>query len=187
MSGFAKTDSMAKFIESHEDLKKVIEGLKTLGYKIVLTQGVYDMFHTGHLRYFQKAKEQGDILVVAVDTDELTRKRKGPDRPFDNEEERFEVVRSIRTVDIVVPKTVDEDKHDVIKAVNPDVLVVSMSTGPEIQDELEELGKLCGRIENLPHQSSTTTTAKFSKLKKDTGGELAKAIQETIKEFLEED
>ena len=172
--------SMALFIEDYEELTRKVVALKELGLSIVMTQGVYDMFHTGHLRYFAKAKELGDILVVAVDTDELTKKRKGPNRPFDPEAERFEVVRSIRTVDIVVPKGADRHRYDVIKAVTPDVLVVSITTGPEIQKELKQLDELCGRVQNFPHQSSTTTTAKLRKLQV----EAVDGVQHQIAELL---
>ena len=170
----------ALFIQDREELKRKVEAYREFGATIVLTQGVYDMFHNGHTRYFRQAKSFGHVLIVAVDTDELTKKLKGDDRPFDPEEERFEVVRSQRTVDLVVPKGVDEHKHDIIKLISPDVLVVSLSTGPSIQNDIDELSQMCGELKNLPRQSSTTTTAKLRKLRIETAKEMKKAIDDTI-------
>lgn len=72
-------------------------------YKIGYTTGVYDLFHIGHLNIIKKAKEQCDYLIVGVTTDqEVVRvKNKKPVIPF---EERFEIVKSIRYVDCVVPE-----------------------------------------------------------------------------------
>jgi len=171
------------FISDYEELTEQVKALKSLGYKIVLTQGTYDMFHSGHTRYLRKGRDCGEILIVAVDDDELTKSRKGDDRPFDEENERYEMLRNLRSVNAVVPKRLGDHKYDVIKAVEPDVLVVSMSTGPEIQDELNELQKLCGELVNIPPQSSNSTTAKLRRLKKDGGKELAGEITKTIEDY----
>lgn len=176
--------SQALFIDDRDELRRKIEALKELGLKISFTQGVFDMFHTGHSRYLDEAKHHGDWLIVAVDTDELVKSRKGPDRPFDPETERFEVVRSLRSVDIVVPKTVSEHQHDLLKLIHPDVFVISMSTGPEIQADTREFETMCGKVVNLERRSSTTTTAKLLKLKKDSGLELKNLIDEVIDDYL---
>ena len=64
-----------RLINDQDKLKATVESLKTLGMKIVLTQGVYDLIHEGHAAYLEKARSYGDILIVAVDSDELTRIR----------------------------------------------------------------------------------------------------------------
>ena len=72
-------------------------------YKIGYTTGVFDLFHIGHLEILKKSKEQCDILIVGVSTDELTYSYKGH-YPDMNYEERAEIVRAIRYVDEVVPQ-----------------------------------------------------------------------------------
>ena len=61
-----------RFIPNLKELKRVTDNLKRMGYRIVLTQGVYDMLHEGHARYLEQALSYGDVLVVGVDSDELT-------------------------------------------------------------------------------------------------------------------
>ena len=177
-------ESRSMFITDRQELKRKVDALRELGNKIVLTQGAYDMIHTGHLRYLEKAKSQGDVLIVAIDTDELVKARKGEDRPFDPEVERFETISRLRGVDIVVPKTLQEDKHDIIKLINPDIFVISRSTGPEIQKDEEEFGAMCGGVVNLEPQSSNSTTAKFRKLKAGHGKELKEKLNGVIDEFI---
>lgn len=179
-------EDSAIFVKDREELKRKVNALKELGVKISFTQGVFDMYHTGHLRYLYKAKEQGDFLIVAVDTDALVRERKGPDRPFDSEDERFETIMALRPVDLVVPKDVGEHPHDLLKLIRPDVFVISMSTGPEIQDDIKKFEEMCGEVVNLPRQSSTTTTAKLLRLKKDSGKELGQKIVDVIDNYLKE-
>lgn len=70
--------------------------------KIVFTNGVFDILHLGHIRLLKKAKELGDFLVVALNTDVSARALKGPGRPINKEMDRYEVMKSIRYVDYVV-------------------------------------------------------------------------------------
>ena len=114
----------------------------------------------------RKGKALADILIVAVDTDELTRDRKGADRPFDPEGERILTISGLRPVDIVVTKTLNEHKHYLLKIIQPDFFVISKSTGDEIQNDIDEFGSMVGEVVNFEPQSSNSTTAKFRKLKK---------------------
>ncbi|NCO62165.1 adenylyltransferase/cytidyltransferase family protein [Candidatus Kaiserbacteria bacterium] len=90
-----------RFIPDLNELKQVIGDLKCMGYRIVLTQGVYDPLHEGHARYLEKALSYGDILVVGVDSDELTRLRKGPNRPVVPQKERLQMLAHLRHVSIL--------------------------------------------------------------------------------------
>src|SRR3989338_2169087 len=106
-----------RYISDRNTLVSVVKILKDSGYRIVLTQGVYDLFHVGHKRYLENAKNHGDILIIGVDTDELTRSIKGPNRPFDKLEDRLEILTSLRTVDIVTTRGLGEHEYDLIKQI----------------------------------------------------------------------
>jgi len=89
------------------------------GKRIVLANGCFDIFHVGHARYLAGAAELGDFLIVGVNADEEVRKQKGVDRPFTPENERAEVISSLRSVDLVTvfpEPTVEE----LIRAIRPD-------------------------------------------------------------------
>ena len=74
----------------------------TAGRKVVLANGCFDILHVGHVRYLEGARELGDTLVVAINSDRSVRQLKGPDRPVLNEQERVALVSALRCVDHVV-------------------------------------------------------------------------------------
>lgn len=169
-----------RFIPDLKELKRVTEDLKRMGYKIVLTQGVYDMLHEGHARYLERALSYGDILVVGVDSDELTRKRKGPNRPIVPQSERLQMLAHLRSVGIL---TLREAKHGLgklIETVRPDVLITSSSTNDFGKKEVAAYKKVCGKIVTLPPQAATSTTARVRLLTITGADELAKEIMDGI-------
>ncbi len=173
-----------RYISDRRSLESVVNTLKDAGYRIVLTQGVYDLFHVGHKRYLESAKGQGDILIVGVDTDELTKLRKGPSRPFDTLMDRLELLASLRVIDIVTIRDHKEHIYDLIKTVKPDVLVMSQTTSDFQEKDRLNLLKYCGDIQVLPAQSSTTTTAKLRKMMIDGAEQLGREVTNLINNFL---
>lgn len=85
-----------------EELSWLGEQLRRQRKRIVLTNGHFDLLHVGHLRYLQAARELGDVLVVGVNDDAGTTRRKGPRRPILPEEERAELLAALACVDYVV-------------------------------------------------------------------------------------
>ncbi|MBX4195737.1 adenylyltransferase/cytidyltransferase family protein [Candidatus Parcubacteria bacterium] len=173
-----------RYISDRSTLDSVVKTLKQSGYRIVLTQGVYDLFHVGHKRYLEAAKSHGDILIIGVDTDELTRKRKGPNRPFDWLNDRLEILASLRTVDIVTTRDHNEHIYDLIRTVKPDVLVMSQTTEDFKDKDRQNLLRYCGDIQILPAQASTTTTAKLRRMMVDGAEQLGIKITTLINDFL---
>jgi rfaE bifunctional protein nucleotidyltransferase chain/domain len=90
--------------------------------RVVLTNGVFDLLHVGHVRYLAEARALGDVLVVGLNSDASTRALKGPDRPVVNERERQEVLEALRMVDAVIPFG-DATAHGLVEALRPDVYV----------------------------------------------------------------
>ena len=173
-----------RYVVDYHELTKVIGVLKAAGYSIVLTQGVYDLFHVGHKRYLEEAKSFGDILVVGVDTDGLTKKRKGPKRPFDKLEDRVELLSALRSVDLITVRNENDHMYRLIKVVEPDVLVMSKTTEDFTDKDRKNLLQYCGVIKVLPAKAGTTTTAKLRKLMIEGVAQLGQKINSVINQFL---
>jgi len=174
-----------RFISDYKDLDKIVKTFKQMGYRVVLTQGVYDLIHEGHAAYLETAKAQGDVLIVGVDSDELTRKRKGPDRPIVPQEERLKMLVHLRHVDIVTLREAHHGIGDLINLVKPDVLVVSKSTTDFTSNMANEYESVCGEIITLPPQATTTTSARIRNLTIESAEKLAKEVSRLTQEFLD--
>jgi D-beta-D-heptose 7-phosphate kinase/D-beta-D-heptose 1-phosphate adenosyltransferase len=92
------------------------------GHRIVFTNGCFDILHAGHVAYLAEAKQLGDILVVAINTDDQVRSQKGEGRPIFTEPERAEVLSALECVDYVTVFA-EPTPHDILGRVKPEVLV----------------------------------------------------------------
>lgn len=90
----------------------------------VFVNGTFDILHNGHLELLSFAKNQGDYLHVALDTDERIKLKKGSDRPFNNEFNRKQLMSCIKYVDQVSIFNTDEELTSIIKDYEPDVMIV---------------------------------------------------------------
>ena len=135
---------------------------KIIGY----TTGVYDMFHIGHLNILKKAKEQCDYLIVGVTTDELCFSRKNK-YPIINQDERLEIIDSIKYVDRAVFQT-DMDKLKAVKKYNVNkVFVGSDWKGTPSWNEYEkEFAKLGCTVVYLDHTDGISSTILRERLNK---------------------
>lgn len=110
---------MGKIITKAE-FKKIREQIRAEGKKVILCHGVFDLVHPGHIIHFEQAKEMGDLLVVSVTSEKYV--RKGPGRPYFNDEMRMKFLEAIEPIDYVMLSegyTVD----DIIETVEPDIYV----------------------------------------------------------------
>lgn len=126
---------------------------------VVFTNGVFDILHPGHVRYLQAARNLGDKLVVAINSDRSVRELgKAPDRPINPEHERAEVLRALSCVDEVV--IFDEaDPHAIISKIQPDILVKGADWGADAiigRDVVEARG---GKVVRVPLAEGYSTTA----------------------------
>ncbi len=113
---------MQEKLKALDELKENLDLLRKAGQRIVFTNGCFDILHAGHVRYLTAARQQGDLLVVGVNSDRSVRRIKGPERPLVSQEQRTEVLAGLWCVDFVV--VFDEaDPLLVIQALRPDVLV----------------------------------------------------------------
>lgn len=139
--------------------------LRRRGLKVVMTNGVFDLLHPGHVRYLQAARQEGDVLIVAVNSDRSVRANKGPSRPITPEHERAELLEALAVVDAVV--IFDAETPDaIIRAIQPDVLVKGADWAADQivgRDTVEARG---GKVVRIPVEQGWSTSAIVDKIKK---------------------
>lgn len=109
-------------IKTWDEISSIISELKNNDKKIVFTNGCFDILHIGHVKYLEKAKNFGDILILGLNSDDSTHRLKGKNRPINTQDDRAYILASLEVVDYVV--IFNEDTPlDLIKLIKPDVLV----------------------------------------------------------------
>jgi rfaE bifunctional protein nucleotidyltransferase chain/domain len=131
---------------------------RAAGRRVVLTNGCFDLLHAGHVALLEAARREGDVLVVAINSDASVRRLKGEGRPLVPEPERAEALRALEAVDRVV--AYDEDTPlAVVKALLPDVLVKGADWAEDKvvgRAEVESAGGRVVRVALVPNRSTTT-------------------------------
>jgi len=113
--------SSRRKIQSRPQLKTLLQGLQTDGKTVVFTNGCFDLLHPGHIRYLEKARAEGDLLVVALNSDSSVQRIKGRGRPILSEEQRCEVLAALECVDFVTVFS-EETPFEIIEELLPNVL-----------------------------------------------------------------
>ena len=132
--------------------------------KIVFTNGCFDILHVGHVRYLEEAKNQGDLLVIGLNSDASIQKLKGSERPIIEQESRAELLLALKSVDYVCVFT-EDTPYELIKAVQPDVLVkggdwpVDQIVGSDL------VLKAGGEVKSLQFVTGKSTTNIVEKIK----------------------
>jgi D-glycero-beta-D-manno-heptose 1-phosphate adenylyltransferase len=152
-----------KNILSWEELKKEVELCRRDGQRIVFTNGCFDILHAGHAHYLHDAKNAGDVLIVAVNSDVSVRKIKGEKRPIVPQKERAEVVASLKSVDYV---TIFEETTPLklIEFLRPDILVKGADWS---EDEIIGRNSVLswgGNVVRIPVLEGTSTTKIIEKI-----------------------
>ena len=131
--------------------------LKKSGRQVVFTNGCFDILHPGHIRYLGVARNQGDFLIVAINSDRSVRAIKGHRRPILEEHSRAEVIAALQSVDLVL--IFDEDNPlAVIQRLLPDILVKG---GDWAEDQIigaETVRQNGGRVMSIPFETGFSTT-----------------------------
>lgn len=174
-----------RLVPSLEEMTRVVSHLRGLGYRIVLTSGSFDLIHLGHVKYLARAKELGGILVVGVDSDAKIRRRKGEDRPMVPESERLELLAHQRPVDLIYLKEEADPQWGLIKAVEPDVLVLTADHS-YTSDQLSALEEVVGEVVVLERQSSVTTSERIRQMYMNLGDKLGPKLAEVLPGLIDE-
>lgn len=142
---------------TRERLRERVAQWRQTGDKIILANGCFDLLHVGHVRYLQGAKALGGRVVVAINSDESTRKLKGASRPLMPENERAEIVAALEDVDAVVIFS-EPDVRALINEIRPDVQAKGTDYTAESVPERDAVMAYGGRVEIVgdPKDHSTT-------------------------------
>ncbi len=155
--------SLKSKIKTLQELRPLVREHKAAGRCVVFTNGCFDIIHAGHAGLLQEAREQGDVLVLAVNSDSSVRTIKGSRRPIVPQQQRLEVAAALESVDYVV--AFDEpDPLKLIEALVPQVLVKGGDWRPEQiigRDVVEQAG---GRIVSISLKYDASTTDIINKV-----------------------
>ena len=135
-----------------------VQSVRGTGQCIVLTNGVFDLLHPGHVRYLQHARRLGDVLIVGLNADASVSRNKGPGRPITPELERAELLAALDCVDAVVIFEQDTPA-DIVKLVQPDILVKGADWPADQivgRDTVEARG---GKVVLVPVEQGHSTSA----------------------------
>ena len=144
-------------VVSEDELKQVFALAKQRGEKVVMTNGVFDILHAGHVSYLANARKLGDRLIVAVNSDASTKRLKGDSRPVNPLTQRMIVLSALESVDWVVSFEEDTPQR-LIASILPDVLVKGGDYQPEQIAGSEEVWATGGEVKVLNFEDGCSTT-----------------------------
>ena len=146
-----------------EQAEGIVRDAHAKGLVVVLANGCFDLIHVGHVRYLEGARAEGDLLIVAVNSDASVRRLKGPARPVMPESERAEIVSAFASVDYVF--LFDEPTVDgILRALKPDVHAKGTDYTTETVPERETVRAYGGRVAIVGDRKSRSSRDLISRL-----------------------
>lgn len=156
--------SVSGKVKTLPELQAITAKARTNGKIVVFTNGCFDLLHRGHIYLLRQAKALGDLLVVAVNSDESVKAIKGPVRPILPEADRLELIASMEMVNYVL--LFDEpDPHEIISVLRPNILVKGGDWPAEKvvgRDLVQENG---GKVVIVPYLQGFSTTEIIAKIR----------------------
>ena len=150
-------------IKELPEARKEVERLRGKGKRIVFTNGCFDILHVGHARYLYAARNLGDLLIVAVNSDRSVKAIKGPDRPVMSQSERSEMLAILECVDMVV--IFDEDNPmEVIRYLMPDILVKGGDWKEEDIIGADVVKAAGGQVRSIPYIKGFSSSGIIKKI-----------------------
>jgi len=147
---------MSAKIISREEVSALGDRLRREGRRIAFANGCFDLLHVGHARYLQAAREQGDVLVVGVNSDRAVSALKGPGRPLLPAEARAELVAALAAVDYVVVFD-DVTAEGILRDLRPDVQCKGTDYSPQAVPERAVMDSLGGTVRIVGDVKSHST------------------------------
>lgn len=155
---------MREKIKNIEEFLPIVGELKKRGKKIVTTNGSYDILHAGHIGLLEKAKSQGDVLIVLLNSDESIRRNKGDKRPIIPENYRAIMLSALACVDYVI--IFPQDKPlEYLEKIKADLHIKGGSWDPErLKEEIEFVKKWGGKYKTFDLEDGLSTTDIINKI-----------------------
>jgi len=150
-----------------EQLQMAVADARSHGEKLVFTNGCFDIIHAGHVGYLDDARQLGDRLIVAVNSDASVRKLKGKGRPINREERRMAVLAGLESVDWVVCFSEDTPEH-LLHALQPEVVVKGGDYDRKGVVGWEIVESYGGEVKVLDFLDNVSTTAIVNKIQENT-------------------
>ena len=145
------------------EANKQVDKWKLTGLKVVFTNGCFDILHRGHVEYLTDAKECGDKLVTALNSDSSVRGLKGDFRPIQNQDDRAAILDALASVDLVVVFD-EETPAEIVKTLIPDVLVKGGDYTPETIVGADTVTANGGEVKIIPFRSGQSTSIIVEKI-----------------------
>ena len=148
---------MGEVIRDYTVLAQRLDQHRKHGERIISTNGVFDVLHVGHVRYLQQARNLGDRLVIAINSDVSTSRLKGPQRPFVCEEERAELLSALACVDYVTIFN-ESTPEAILQIIKPDIHTKGGDYDVEAMPETKIVRSHGGDVKTLPFTAGRSTT-----------------------------
>lgn len=156
-------ESVQKKIISAEQLDYNIAFWRFKKFRVVFTNGCFDIIHRGHIEYLAKARALGDILVVGLNTDESVKRIKGDGRPLQDEYSRALILASFKFVSSVVFFN-EDTPYELIKKIHPDILVKGGDYKPEDIVGFDIVQKKGGTVKTIEFIDGVSSSSIIQKL-----------------------
>jgi len=153
-----------KKIKTMQEIKVIVKEIKKQNKTIVTCNGCFDILHIGHLKFLEEAKEQGDVLIVAINSDSSVKENKGPKRPINTEEDRANMLAALELVDyaVIFP---EKTPISLLETIKPDVHVNGEEYGEDCI-EAPTVKKYGGRIHLIKDYGGFSSTKLIEKIRK---------------------
>jgi rfaE bifunctional protein nucleotidyltransferase chain/domain len=155
---------LSEKFNTKESLQPLLKSWSDAGYKVVFTNGCFDILHRGHVEYLCHARDLGDKLVLGLNTDaSVKRLGKSPERPVNDEQTRATILAALECIDAII--LFDEDTpYELISFVQPDVLVKGNDYKAEDIVGYDIVSAKGGQVITIPLVQGFSTTKLIEKL-----------------------
>lgn len=155
-----------KKIIKFQEIENLVRKIREADQTVVLVGGCFDILHFGHIKFLKKAKNEGDVLIVALESDENIKRLKGNGRPIHSQNQRAEMLASLEFVDLIICLPLmkdDKDYFELVKKIKPDVLAVTKGD-PQLKNKGKQAKEIGAKVKIVTPYIKTASTTKLIKL-----------------------